>query len=74
MSIKNRTGSYPLSSIQKESLGPFMLKVKQKATYIVIYINDTIIGLKEMIMVRMTTKDKQQLAERAAEKRLPLST
>jgi predicted HicB family RNase H-like nuclease len=30
--------------------------------------------LKEKIMVRMTTKDKQQLSERAAEKRLPLST
>lgn len=30
--------------------------------------------LNEKIMVRMTTKDKQQLSEQAALKRLPLST
>ena len=51
-----------------------MLKVKQKYTSLVIYINDIIMSLKEKIMVRMTTKDKERLSERAAQKRLPLST
>ena len=31
-------------------------------------------NLKEKIMVRMTSKDKQRLSERAAQNRLPLST